>query len=451
MNTHGAVPAHFASRSPAIRWYAVFVLAVLNMVAFLDRQIIALVVAPLQSDLGLSDIEISLLQGFAFAIFYATAGLGVGWLVDRANRRNILLFGLSVWSLSCAACGLASSFWGLFMARIGVGAGESSVAPAANSMISDMFPPQRLSLALGAYASGANFGVAMSLGLGGILVGWLEGIGPVALPMLGVFKPWQMAFVLVGALGILAVPLLLTVAEPLRQPRSSEAMLFLKPLARFFAQRRAVLSCHFLGFGLNHLFGFALLGWAPSYLTRRFDWPPSDIGISLGLAFGITGIIGAFLGGWLAYRLARAGVEAVYFKVQAGASILIVPLAAIAFSTDDPLLFLGAIGLAFTCSAMSVPQASTALQLITPPALRGRIAAVYVLWTSVVGAGLGPLLVAGVTELFLGDRAMLGTSLMWVICIAAAGSSLFMVLGIRPLRHALADQLQPGPAAPLAA
>jgi MFS family permease len=147
---------------PGIAWYAVVILVIAFIFSFVDRIIIAMLVEPLKQDLGLSDTQLGLLQGLAFAVFYAAVGIPIGRLADRYSRRAIIAWGIFFWSLMTAVCGLARSFWELFLARVGVGVGEAALSPAAYSMIADYFPREKLGRALGVYQSGAFFGAGLS-------------------------------------------------------------------------------------------------------------------------------------------------------------------------------------------------------------------------------------------------------------------------------------------------
>ena len=150
-------------RRPIYPWYVVVVLMVAQVVSFIDRQVITLLVQPIRSDLQISDTEMSLLMGFAFALFYVTMGVPIARLADRYSRRKLISAGIFLWSIATAACGLAKSFGQLFLTRIAVGVGEASLTPAAYSMIADYFPKEKLGRAIGVYAIGVDLGGGVSL------------------------------------------------------------------------------------------------------------------------------------------------------------------------------------------------------------------------------------------------------------------------------------------------
>ena len=139
-------------------WYVVAVLMFAYMVAFVDRQILSLLVQPIKRDLGVTDTQIGLLAGFAFAIFYSVLGVPIARLADRTNRKTLITVGVVLWSVMTAACGLTKTYWQLFLMRVGVGVGEATLSPAAYSMMADYFPPKKLARAIGVYAMGLIHG-----------------------------------------------------------------------------------------------------------------------------------------------------------------------------------------------------------------------------------------------------------------------------------------------------
>ena len=202
---------------PAVAWFSVAVLVIAFIFSIADRIIIALLVDPIKTDLGLSDTDLGIMMGLAFAIFYALMGLPIGRLSDRHSRRSIIAVGIFLWSLMTAACGLARNFSELFLARVGVGVGEATLSPAAYSMIADSFPREKLGRAISVYQSGAFFGVGLALIFGGIAIRFAAGAESVDLPLIGTVAPWQMAFIAIGLPGILVAALMFTVKEPVRQ------------------------------------------------------------------------------------------------------------------------------------------------------------------------------------------------------------------------------------------
>ena len=198
-------------------WATVLVLTLAYTVSFVDRMIISLLVEPIRLELGLTDTQLSLLQGLAFSIFYSAMTLPFGWLADRASRKWIVAAASAVWCLSTAACGLAGSFWQLFLARIGVGAGEAPLSPAAISMIGDCFPPEERSLPLGVYVSAASAGSGLALICGGAVIQVVARSPVVELPVFGAVRSWQATFIIVGLSGLIVPLLAAALSEPKRR------------------------------------------------------------------------------------------------------------------------------------------------------------------------------------------------------------------------------------------
>lgn len=203
--------------SPLRAWIVVGLLMVAYTSSFIDRQIMSLLVEPIRADLGITDTQFSLLAGLAFSIFYSVMGLPLGWLADRMSRRMIILVGMIAWSIMTALCGLATSFLALFIARVGVGIGEAALSPAAYSLISDYFPPERRARAISAYAMGPYLGSGLALIIGGQVIEAASRMGPFTIEGLGTFAPWQAVFFAVGLPGVIIALLFLLIREPERR------------------------------------------------------------------------------------------------------------------------------------------------------------------------------------------------------------------------------------------
>lgn len=180
------------------------ILVLLSALSLLDRQILNLMVEPIKRDLALTDFQMGLIQGLAFALFYALAALPLGWAVDRWSRRWVIWSGVTLWSLAASCCGLAQSFGQLLLARLGVGAGEAALNPAAYSLLSDLYPPQKLTSAMSVLMIGSTLGGGLSIAVGGAVIGMAEAGGIFRLPLLGELRPWQFVFIVTGLPGLLA-------------------------------------------------------------------------------------------------------------------------------------------------------------------------------------------------------------------------------------------------------
>ena len=198
-------------------WYTLAVLIVAYVLAFVDRQVLSLMVEPIKHDLHISDTRVSLLQGFSFAIFLAISGLVMGRLVDVTRRVGLIVIGITVWSLMTAGCAFAGTFTHLFLCRMGVGIGEATLTPAAHSMVADLFSRARLGLALGIFGIGSYFGSGAALVLSAAVIAHLPKSGFVDVPGVGALHPWQLVFLVVGLPGLLVAAWVASLGEPLRQ------------------------------------------------------------------------------------------------------------------------------------------------------------------------------------------------------------------------------------------
>ena len=282
-------------------WYAVFILLLAYILSFVDRIIISLLVIPIQSDLGISDTQMGLLMGLAFAIFYVAIGIPIAKLSDEKSRRIIVSIGIFLWSLMTAACGLAKSFSHLFFARIGVGVGEATLSPAAYSMIADYFSENKLGRAIAVYQSGALFGGGLAFIIGGIVVNFAVNADSITLPIFGVLQPWQIAFIVVGLPGVLMALVMLTVKEPKRTGMKEEfgQSVSIRNTVLFVLTNWRVYMAVFVGFGMLAIPITTVFTWFPTYLQRVHEVSIAESGKVLGLILFFLSSSGVLFGGWL--------------------------------------------------------------------------------------------------------------------------------------------------------
>lgn len=425
-------------------WYVVGVLLAASTLSFVDRQILNLLVEPIRADLGLSDTQISLLQGAAFTVTYVIMGFPIGRLADRASRRAIIAAGVTGWSLMTAACGLAQSFWQLAAARMGVGIGEATLSPAGYSMMSDYFRRHRLPLAMSVYSTGIFIGSGLALVLGGAALKLVNGLPGFALPGLGEMRQWQMAFVIVGIPGVLVAALMATVKEPTRlgsRVRRGESAP-LGALLTFMAHNRWTIAAHFGGISLLTLYGFAALAWLPTFLIRTFAYSPERAGFALGPVLMVFGTLSALFGGWFAGRLmARGHADGTMRTVALGTTFL-APVAVASYLMPSDTMFLVALVPAVFLGSMHFGLSPAIVQLITPNELRGQMSALMLLITTLVGLGLGPTSVAVFTDFVFRDERALRYSLALVAGITLPLAAAILWAGLRPFRRSLADAQQ---------
>ena len=420
--------AHYA-------WYVVGILTIAYTFSFIDRQILNLLVEPIRADLSLNDTQISLLQGLAFALFYTILGVPIGWLADRYSRRLIIGVGIFLWSFMTAGCGLARSFLALFGFRIGVGVGEAALSPAAYSLIADYFPPEEVTRAIAVYTGGSFLGAGLAYIIGGYVIEWVGSVGAVDVPVLGTLRSWQLAFIVVGLPGILISFLMFTIREPRRrglivkQGQAAEAVPFGEVLA-FLRTHKRVYGLHFAGFSSIVLVAYASLAWTPTYFIRVFGWNAGQVGMVYGLiilVFGTGGVVGA---GWIADKIRSRGYKDANLRMVMIGALLLTPLGAVATLMPlDWLAILFVIPVTFLW-ALPMGIGPAALQPITPNQMRAQISALYLLAVTLVGLGLGPLLVALLTDFVFGDPRDIKYSLATMCAVAAPLSAFLLWKGL---------------------
>ena len=419
------------------QWMTVAILLLLNVLAFVDRSIIALMVQPIKRSLQVSDFQIGLVQGLAFASFYAVCALPLGWALDRFPKRPIVYVCITIWSVASAACGLAHSFVHLLFARFAVGFGEATLTPASYVFISGIFPKARLSTALSIYGLGGSFGAAIAMIVGGLIVSMTA--GTVTVPLLGPVESWRFVFFVTGLPGVVLALLIFLVPDVDSRGDAAATREKVPDASAFVRSRRAFLTCHFLGFSLLAMMAGGATSWLPTFLIRHHGWTSAQAGagIAVTILFLTAGVM---TGGIVVDALTRRGMRNAHFRYHMVLTIFAFLFAIAAFAFASPYLNLLLIGLALGCSAMAGVGAS-ALQIVTPPALRGRISAMYLMAVSIIGTGGGPLVVAVFTDFILKDEAKVGTSIALTYALFAPLAFLCFFFGSRFMLGAI-DQLE---------
>ena len=373
-----------------VGWYAAGILAVLYWLSILDRFVLALLVDPIKMDLGITDVQLSLLQGLAFAVAFAVFGLVFGALADRYSRRWVIFTGVSIWSLATAACGLVQNFWQFALARTGMGIGEASINPSASSMLADMHPRSRLTTAMAVYSIGSTVGSGTAFFIGGLIIDMVARTGAISFPLLGEMRTWQAVFLLVGMPGILLGMLIFTLPEPARRRQLTAESQLLSWRTSYGALLKHIHSklrfflCHYAGFAFAAAVVSGGVGWYPAHLSRRFGWGAGQIGLNLGLTLAIAGISGKLLCGWAVDAMYRRGRRDAQFRWYAYCLLLATPIGVFSMTAGDPWTCLAAL-FAFVLLVQPMPPcAYTALNLATPPELRGTGAAFYICTSGLV-------------------------------------------------------------------
>lgn len=448
MNVHAEVASRTAPAAqtpaadagyPAARhaWYCVFALALAVMVNFLDRGILTLLVEPIKHDLKLSDVQMSLIMGFAFTFFYAILGLPIARLVDRKSRKLIMTAGITIWCAMTMLCGLAGNFWQLFVARMGLGVGETTSGPSAYSLLSDYFPPERLPRAISFMQGGFVLGTGLSLILGAWVIGFVAAHPAMSLPLVGKLHGWQMVLMLVGLPGLIVAAIMASVREP---PRRGGAQAEPTPLAeifRFTGRHRLVYLPLFIGMGLRSAQMFATQSWGPAFYGRTYGWSPAQIGYVSGLSFFISMPVGIALGGWLAERYWKRGVPDGNVRVVVLATLLSVPFGIAGPLMPTPWLAVGCLLLATLTSIMAAAPENAAIQTVTPNKLRGQMTFLFLFIMNVVGMGAGPLLIGALNQYVFGEAHIRQSLAMAALVLGMPAAYIFW-RGLKPYGEAVA-------------
>lgn len=396
--TEGPITIAPASEaSGGYRWYVLGLLTLTSAFSVADRLVFGILVEDIKAEFQLSDFQLGLLGGAAFSLIYVIAGFPAARLADRSVRKNIVAGAISFWSLMTAACGLATGFWTLFMARTGVGVGEGCSGPSSQSLVADFFARHELAKAMGFLTIGASMGTAGGLIIGGQLAEMFN---------------WRWAFVLMGLPGVLiGAVIYFTVREPQRgryAPAGTDmTQLPLGRTIRSLLTNRVFMGLA-LGWAVQIMIGYALAFWMAAVMLRQFPISTGDVGLYLGFTFFLGGIPGPILGGYLTHWLTlrderwRAWLPGV---VSLGC---VVPLA-LSLTSSGFGAFLGWFGLAYGIYVASQAGIMSGIQAAVEPASRGFAVAIALFFNNLVGQALGLAVVGAVSDALVptqGDSAL---------------------------------------------
>jgi MFS family permease len=448
--TRSGAPLGTPSGAPADEaasqgWYLVFVMTVCYTLSFIDRQILSLLVGPIKADLGISDTQVGLLGGLAFSLFYTFMALPLGRLIDRSNRRNIVVAGVAFWSAMTAACALARDYTGLFLARMGVGLGEATLNPAAASMIADSFPRDRLSSALSVYSMGIYLGAGSALLVGGAVIHAVAATPTLHVPVLGELASWRATFLIVGLPGLLVALWVWTLREPPRRgalvsAHGGHARLDLAATAREL-RRRAVSLFSISGGQMAFAIAlYAFMLWAPVYFQRVHGWSPGVTGTRLGLVVLVFGCAGMYAGGRVADRWFRKGQYDAALRLGAWCGVV----GGLSFGVagllqDSPWLQLALFAPGVFALAMPAGSCYAGLQLVLPNQVRGQAIAIYLFVANLGGLTIGPLLPGVLNDYVFTSEAAVGSSLALTLAISMLLASTIFGAGRPTYRRDYAD------------
>ena len=413
--------------SARARYYALGLLTVVYTFNFVDRQLLSILQESIKADLLLSDQQLGLLTGFAFALFYTVAGIPIARYADRNNRRNVVAIAIALWSFMTAISGLVQNYLQLLLARIGVGVGEAGGSPPAHSMISDIFPPERRASALAFYSMGINFGILFGFLAGG----WLNE-----------FFDWRVAFFVVGAPGIVvALFVRYTLREPIRglmEDRQDVATD--TPFSEVLKLLWSRLSFRHLAIGgaLNAFAGYSSSNWTASFMIRSHDMSTGELGTWLALIMGVGGAIGVFWGSYIAERLAKFDVRW-YMWMPTITGMICVPFMIATYVVEGAYTALivsivpGVLFNVYLGNSLAMTHALVGLRM------RAVASAILFFLINLIGMGLGPWGVGLLSDMLsaeLGSES-LRYAMLYLLPAAMGWSAVHFLLASRTLQKDL--------------
>ena len=438
-----ATPSAAPQVAARYAWYVVGLLSLASMIGYLDRYLLSMLVAPVRADLGISGTEMSLLLGFAFSVFMGIGSLPIAWLADRYDRSRILGAGILLWSLMTALGAFADSYGLLFASRIGVGIGEAVLVPVGASLIAALFSRDRFGRANSVMTLGAACGAGLSLAAGGAVIQWVTETGVHSVGFLEGFRGWQAALLLAALPGLpLGVLVLLTVRDPRARrsvaPAAGAPPPTERPLLAFMRANRRTLVTLGLAYPLAATATNGWLAWTPTFLMQQFGLDVAETGRIFGGLLLTSGLIGIPLGGILMDRMfmRRGGDTAIVLSALAW--LVAAVLGALAATAGHLAVAVALLGGLFLVVNMVVVVPILAMQLIAPPGVLARLVAMLAFISTLVGAGLGPTLVAAISEGVFGSMDALGKALAIVTLVFFPLSIVMLMAARRPFARSLA-------------
>mgnify|MGYP000734179909 CR=1 FL=1 len=371
--------------TPRYRKYVLWILTGVYAFNFIDRQILVILQEQIKGELGLSDTQLGLLTGLAFAMFYVILGIPIARLADRSNRKNIVTVALTVWSGMTALSGLAQNYTQLMLARIGVGVGEAGGSPPAHAIISDYYPPEKRATALSIYSMGVYIGIFIGFLVGGII---------------GQKYGWRIALYSLGIPGIAyAILVYFTVKEPVRgimdNVKTEQEYSFWEVFRILFSKKTFV----FVAFatGAQTITNYGVGNWLPSFLERIHGMDIAKIGVILAISIGLGGGAGTFFGGYIADKMRHKTVKWALWVGAIGAAINIIP-ATIFFFSGNLTLVLASVFVSNFLTALYLGPSIAVSHSLVPAKMRAMASAILFLILNAIGLGLGPLLIGALSD-----------------------------------------------------
>ena len=374
------------------RGWTLFLLTVVYFFSFMDRYILSILLELIKADLKLSDTQLGLLSGFAFALFYATLGIPVAWLADRKSRRDIIAISLALWSAMTALCGTAQNFVQLLIYRIGVGVGEAGSSPPSHSIIADLYPPEKRAGAMGIYATGVVLGGGFGTIIGGVIAsayGWRWAMAAVGLPGI-----------------ILAIIVRVWMVEPRRglsDPTSSTPQPSAMP--SLFDGLKTLAACGpaihlIMAVTITSLVGYATANFGPSFLQRSYGMTVLQVSLIYAPLVAITGAVGGIVGGRIADRLGRRHGLYIQAWFVAALKLAALPFTVIFYLVYDLPTGFAAVIISYLLASSYLGPSFALIQGLAPTRMRAVWAAITLLVINLIGLGLGPSVTGLLSDLY---------------------------------------------------
>ncbi|AUW58975.1 hypothetical protein C1T17_13615 [Sphingobium sp. SCG-1] len=418
-----------SSRTATRPWLVLAMLSLLYIFSLIDRQIFVLLIGPIKTQFHLSDVQIGLLIGTAFAAVYSFMGIPAGRIADRGNRKLLVVAGAVIWCVSTVASGFAASYAALVLLRLGLAAGEAVLTPAAHSMIGDLFPPEKRSLAASLYTSAGLIGAPLAFSGGALVIAGLEGLSANG------FAPnmqiWQLVLFVVGLPSLaLAVLFLVVVREPQRTIPSGQSPALAKgDITRQLASRKRLYGGLFCSAVLAAGCSYALNYWTIEALKRDYGWSAVEAGSAFGPVIFLASVIGTMSAPWVTARVkARGRADAVVLVSFAYAAVAFLTLI-VGPTLSNPVLRLTLIGLGLAGTLGSSMNIVISMQDVAPARMRATFVALLYMGITLFGAGVVPVAVPTVGEL-LSRSAGLSVGLA-VVCAILSALSMMLLWAIR--------------------
>ncbi len=432
---------------PSYAWYVVGALVLATIISYTDRQILSLLVDPIRRDLKISDAQIGLLIGTAFAFVYGIAGLPLGWLADRLRRRDLIVAGILLWSLGTVCCGLSRDFSQFFAARILVGIGEAVLTPASISMISDSFAPRSRGRATSVFLMGLSMGAGGAILFGGLILRVADS-GALRGTFLEGEPSWRVVLLLLGVIGIVPAAIVAALREPERQRGDlpSHALPSSRPIQADALKDRPApprvirwlhLAPLLLAMGVTSLVDNAVLAWTPTVLVRGFGMPANEVGPLLGTLLMVGGGLGMLAGGLLSDRARLKGYLGGRLSIALCSAVIAVPITLLIMSNSSSEVIAGVSVYVCLSSICAAAGTLTLLELV-PNARHGFMIAVSFFLNVALGAGVGPAAVGFTADHLALTGRGIGTA---VILIACPGFLLVTSLLLFAIRNARQGEL----------